>query len=104
MISVSAKTLAVAQKSNEENFAFVFTDAAEPVVRRLPCLNQVSQLPGFGAGTVNRVISFPGIKEISDSRNIQNSEPGTIAHTDTAALSAFIFNRNSHRQPPMLIR
>ncbi len=74
------------------------------VVRGFPCLNQVSQLPCSGAGAVNRVIGFLGIKKVFHPRNIEEGKPGAIPHANRTTVPAFIFNLDGHRQPPMLMR
>lgn len=45
-------------------------------------LDQVSQLPGFGAGAVNRVISVLGSEKLFHPRNIEDGKLGTIPHTN----------------------
>jgi hypothetical protein len=100
---VSAKAFAVTQEGDKKRLSFRFADAGEPVVRWLPCLNQVSQLPCF-----ERVQSIGslvlGIKKVFHPRNIKDGKPRTISHANRTTVPAFIFNLDGHRQPPILMR
>lgn len=100
MISAGAKAFALTQEDDEK----ILSVCTDTIIRRLPCFYQSSQLPGFGAGTVNRVIRFPGIKKTLHTGNIKDGKPGNIRHANRTPSPAFVFNFDSHRQPPMLIR